>query len=50
MIGNVKGKKILDIGCGNGKYTNQMKERGASRVVGVDVSSGMLYRIYKNII
>ncbi|MFX1511769.1 MAG: methyltransferase domain-containing protein [Promethearchaeota archaeon] len=37
QIGNVKGLKVLDAGCGNGYFSRQLAERGAE-VVGVDHS------------
>ena len=41
MLGSVKGKKILDIGCGRGLYARIPKRRGA-HIKGVDISEGML--------
>lgn len=41
LIGNVKGKCILDLGCGTGRYCALLTERGAT-VVGIDPSSEML--------
>ena len=38
----VRDKGILDFGCGNGRYTFQLAELGASKVVGVDVSPAMI--------
>ncbi|MES2471178.1 MAG: class I SAM-dependent methyltransferase [Patescibacteria group bacterium] len=35
MLGDVKGKKILDLGCGNGKVARMLYRKGA-HVVGVD--------------
>jgi ubiquinone/menaquinone biosynthesis C-methylase UbiE len=42
VLGSVHGKRILDVGCGSGAYARLVKQRGASHVVGVDVSSGMI--------
>ncbi len=41
MIEDVKGKKILDAGCGAGNDSEILAERGA-RVVGIDVSHKMI--------
>ncbi|MDJ1183105.1 class I SAM-dependent methyltransferase [Roseofilum casamattae] len=41
-LGDVSGKSILDLGCGEGVYSRKLKESGATKVVGVDISSGML--------
>lgn len=38
MLGSVRGVRVLDVGCGNGYLTRQLKRRGASRAVGVDAS------------
>lgn len=42
VLGSVYGKRVLDVGCGNGVYARMLKQRGASHAVGVDVSSGMI--------
>lgn len=42
LVGDVKGKMALDLACGNGKFSNGMKERGASKVIGVDISQGIM--------
>jgi ubiquinone/menaquinone biosynthesis C-methylase UbiE len=39
--GDVQGKRILDVGCGSGRYTVALAERGA-KVLGVDFASNML--------
>lgn len=42
LIGNVTGKAILDLACGAGFYTRRLKQRGAARVQGVDLSPPMV--------
>ena len=41
LLGNIKGKKILDIGCGTGIYAKKMTQRGAI-VKGFDISEQMI--------
>ena len=36
------GERVVDVGCGNGRYLPLARERGASSVVGCDLSAGML--------
>jgi cyclopropane fatty-acyl-phospholipid synthase-like methyltransferase len=40
----VKGRAFLDVGCGNGMYSIELGKKGASRVVGIDISPVMLGR------
>lgn len=42
LIGDVEGMSVLDLACGEGFYTRELRRRGASRVVGVDLSEGMI--------
>jgi ubiquinone/menaquinone biosynthesis C-methylase UbiE len=42
VLGDVAGKAVLDLACGSGIYTRMLKEQGAGKVVGVDISSDML--------
>ncbi len=42
LLGDLSGKSILDLGCGEGSYTRKLKQLGATRVVGVDISPKML--------
>ena len=42
VMGDVKDLKVLDLGCGSGHFTKQLKERGAKNVVGVDISGEMI--------
>src|SRR5918998_3438015 len=38
----LKGKSVLDVGCGSGRFCIAYAERGASRVVGVDFAAAMI--------
>jgi SAM-dependent methyltransferase len=40
-LGDLSGRRVLDVGCGSGRYAVALAERGAE-VVGVDVSRAML--------
>ncbi|WPC41165.1 class I SAM-dependent methyltransferase [Clostridium sp. JS66] len=39
---DLKGKKVLDLGCGYGENCILFKKRGTDRVVGIDISEKML--------
>jgi len=39
MIGEARGLSVLDAGCGSGYFTRILREWGAGRVVGIDVSA-----------
>ncbi len=41
-ISPLKGKRVLDVGCGSGRYCVEMAERGAAEVVGIELSEKML--------
>jgi biotin carboxylase/2-polyprenyl-3-methyl-5-hydroxy-6-metoxy-1,4-benzoquinol methylase len=42
MLGPVDGQDVLDLACGEGWYTRQIKQRGAARVMGADVADHMI--------
>ena len=42
LIGDPRGKRVLDFGCGDGAVTWALAEKGAARVVGVDSSGEMI--------
>jgi len=42
LLGDLRGKSVLDLACGEGFLTRFLRLRGADRVVGVDVSAGMI--------
>ena len=39
---SLEGKKLLDVGCGTGRYFQYFKRRGAKELVGVDVGERLL--------
>lgn len=42
MMPDLKGKKVLDLGCGFGEHCKQFIGYGAQKVVGIDISKKML--------
>lgn len=42
MLPDVRGKDILDIGCGMGQHAKQYADMGARSVLGIDISEKML--------
>lgn len=42
MLGDVRGKTILDLGCGEGFYSRHLMRAGAREVTGVDISAEMV--------
>jgi 2-polyprenyl-3-methyl-5-hydroxy-6-metoxy-1,4-benzoquinol methylase len=41
LLGDVSGKQVLDLGCGEGRFCRLLAQRGAS-LTGVDLSSRMI--------
>lgn len=41
---DLSGRNVLDAGCGTGRYMRYAMQRGAARVLGVDLSRDMLLR------
>ncbi|PTL82248.1 class I SAM-dependent methyltransferase [Vitiosangium sp. GDMCC 1.1324] len=41
-LGDITGQSVLDLGCGAGLYTRRLAQRGAARVVGLDISPNMI--------
>ncbi len=42
LLGDLGGKSVLDLACGEGFYTRQLRQAGAVEVTGVDVSAAMI--------
>jgi SAM-dependent methyltransferase len=42
LLGDLSGREVLDLACGEGFLTRAVRQRGAARVVGVDVSEKMV--------
>lgn len=42
LIGDVRGKKVIDIACGEGYVTRKLRQAGAREVVGVDIAERMI--------
>lgn len=42
LVGEVRGRSVLDLACGTGFYSREFKRRGASDVLGVDISGVMV--------
>src|SRR5688572_1223148 len=38
----IKGRTVLDFGCGSGREAIELARRGAARVIGVDIQEGAL--------
>src|SRR6476660_3704332 len=44
LPGDLSGARILDAGCGSGRYLLHARRRGAQQLLGVDLSAEMLAR------
>ncbi|MCF3123655.1 methyltransferase domain-containing protein [Streptomyces arenae] len=42
LVGDVRGRSVLDLACGTGFYSREFRRRGAAEVVGVDISGEMV--------
>jgi len=42
LIGDVEDQELLDIACGEGHFTRRLRQAGASKVVGLDISERMI--------
>lgn len=42
LAGDVSGRQVLDLACGEGIYSRKLKQMGAADVLGVDLSAAMI--------
>jgi ubiquinone/menaquinone biosynthesis C-methylase UbiE len=42
LAGDPTGQAVLDVACGEGFYTRMLRRKGAAKVVGIDLSQGMI--------
>ncbi len=42
LVGDTTGQAVVDLACGEGHYTRLLRQRGAAKVVGVDLSERMI--------
>jgi SAM-dependent methyltransferase len=42
LVGDVRGLSVLDLACGTGVYSRKLRQLGAARVVGIDISEGQI--------
>ena len=47
LITSLKGKTVLDLGCGGGSFAKYCIENGATKVVAVDISKNMIEKALK---
>lgn len=42
LIGDLRGKKVVDVACGEGYFTRKLRQAGAASVLGTDISDRMI--------
>jgi len=42
LLGDLRGKAVVDLACGEGYYTRLLRQLGADPVLGIDLSEGMI--------
>ncbi|HVX64050.1 MAG TPA: class I SAM-dependent methyltransferase [Pirellulales bacterium] len=42
LIGDLQGKQVVDLACGEGHFTRRLRQAGAANVVGEDISERMI--------
>jgi toxoflavin synthase len=41
-VGDLRGKRVVDVACGTGFFTRKLREAGAREVLGIDISERMI--------
>jgi SAM-dependent methyltransferase len=41
-LGDIRGKDVLDVACGDGLYSRRLRSWGAAKIVGVDISKELI--------
>jgi len=49
LVGNLQGKKILDLACGQGLHLKLLSKHNPSQIMGVDISDAMIQRARDNV-
>ena len=42
LLGDIKDRTVLNLACGEGIYSRKLKQQGAARVLGIDISQEMI--------
>jgi ubiquinone/menaquinone biosynthesis C-methylase UbiE len=42
LLGDLSGKSVVDVACGDGYYTRRLRAHGAARTLGIDLSERMI--------
>ncbi|MBX3413541.1 MAG: class I SAM-dependent methyltransferase [Pirellulales bacterium] len=42
LVGDLSGKRVVDVACGEGFFTRKLRQQGAAEVLGVDISERMI--------
>ncbi|HEY5162087.1 MAG TPA: class I SAM-dependent methyltransferase, partial [Terriglobales bacterium] len=44
MLGDLRGRTVVDVGCGTGRWLSRLSGRGAHQLIGIDRSPAMLQK------
>jgi 2-polyprenyl-3-methyl-5-hydroxy-6-metoxy-1,4-benzoquinol methylase len=49
LLGDLRGRSVLDIGCGSGPYIQEALRRGADKITGIDPAEAMLQLVRERV-